>query len=214
MWHNKGISSTYHSCCSVPGWKEAREGGGRLLVTQLPVLCFHRVFPKHPSSLKQSCSEWRPGSWHPTPSSLKRFWSAGRAEEIWVGTLLSQQFEKILRKPYATPSQHTWQLQVPQRHGERRREERLQAEDLQRVPEPRRSLDAGTTFECTCWSRFIVWKWRLNDWRGRQRSDHLIFLPRMSWSLATSTHLTSSFLSSWIHLAMENCKTFHTMSYW
>lgn len=144
VWHNKDLSSTYHSCCSVPRWKEAREVGGRWLVTQLPVLCFYRASPKRPSSLKRSCSGWHPGSWHPTLSSLKRFWSAGITN---TNTLPSQPFAKILSNMSAKPSQHTWQLEVPQRHWERGGEERLQDENLQGVLEPRRSLDAGKEAE-------------------------------------------------------------------
>lgn len=111
---------------------------------------FDRVSPRRPFSQTAWCSEWHPGSWHPTPSSLKRCWSAGRTDErdvsagycdVWRKWHSGVDFETT--NHFITPSQHTRQLPVPQGNKGPRWEERLQASDLPRVHEQRRSLDAG-----------------------------------------------------------------------
>lgn len=100
----------------------------------------------------------------------------------------------------------------------RRVEERLQDENLQRVHEPRRSLDAGQKAERLSqllWSQLFFFFRNANEMIAKKSAKlSSVILPRMSLSLATSTRLTSGFLSSWIHPVMENCVTFRTMSYW
>lgn len=81
----------------------------------------------------------------------------------------------------------------------------------------------NTWTEGTVGCRWRQWELLSSNWEAKiqvfleappHMSAPFYIFVRMSWNLATSTHLINGFLLSWTHLEMGNCKTFLIKSFW